>query len=46
MPILDSWDASPPEDFPNYPALGLWGPEAVNAPSGLRRPALATAARE
>jgi glucose-6-phosphate 1-dehydrogenase len=28
MPILDSWDASPPADFPNYPA-GTWGPEAA-----------------
>jgi glucose-6-phosphate 1-dehydrogenase len=27
-PILDSWDASPPEDFPNYDA-GTWGPEAA-----------------
>jgi len=28
MPILDSWEATPPEDFPNYPA-GTWGPDAA-----------------
>jgi glucose-6-phosphate 1-dehydrogenase len=28
MPILDGWEASPPEDFPNYPA-GSWGPDAA-----------------
>ncbi|HEX4591635.1 MAG TPA: hypothetical protein VH120_16985, partial [Gemmataceae bacterium] len=28
MPILDSWDNSPPEDFPNY-AAGTWGPDAA-----------------
>ncbi|MFO0807507.1 MAG: glucose-6-phosphate dehydrogenase [Gemmataceae bacterium] len=27
MPILDSWEGSPPEHFPNY-AAGTWGPEA------------------
>jgi glucose-6-phosphate 1-dehydrogenase len=28
MPILESWDTSPPEDFPNYDA-GTWGPDAA-----------------
>jgi glucose-6-phosphate 1-dehydrogenase len=28
MPILESWEASPPEDFPNY-AAGTWGPDAA-----------------
>ena len=28
MPILDSWENSPPEDFPNY-AAGTWGPDAA-----------------
>ncbi len=28
MPILDSWENSPPEDFPNYDS-GTWGPEAA-----------------
>jgi glucose-6-phosphate 1-dehydrogenase len=28
MPILDSWEASPSEDFPNY-AAGTWGPDAA-----------------
>jgi glucose-6-phosphate 1-dehydrogenase len=27
-PILDAWEASPPVDFPNYPA-GNWGAEAA-----------------
>ncbi len=27
MPILESWEANPPEHFPNY-AAGTWGPEA------------------
>ena len=26
QPILDTWAAHPPEDFPNYPA-GTWGPK-------------------
>jgi glucose-6-phosphate 1-dehydrogenase len=26
MPILDSWENSPPDDFPNYEA-GTWGPD-------------------
>lgn len=30
MPVLASWDATPPEDFPNYPA-GTWGPEEGQA---------------
>jgi glucose-6-phosphate 1-dehydrogenase len=28
MPILDSWENSPPEDFPNY-AAGTWGPDSA-----------------
>jgi glucose-6-phosphate 1-dehydrogenase len=28
QPILDAWAASPPADFPNYPA-GSWGPRAA-----------------
>ena len=28
-PILDAWAASPPTDFPNYPA-GSWGPPAAD----------------
>jgi glucose-6-phosphate 1-dehydrogenase len=28
MPVLDSWKASPPSDFPNY-AGGSWGPDAA-----------------
>jgi glucose-6-phosphate 1-dehydrogenase len=28
MPILESWEAVSPEDFPNYPA-GNWGPESA-----------------
>jgi glucose-6-phosphate 1-dehydrogenase len=28
MPVLDTWKASPPNDFPNY-AGGTWGPEAT-----------------
>jgi glucose-6-phosphate 1-dehydrogenase len=28
MPILESWENSPPEDFPNYEA-GTWGPDAA-----------------
>ncbi len=28
QPILDVWAASPPGDFPNYPA-GSWGPKAA-----------------
>jgi glucose-6-phosphate 1-dehydrogenase len=27
-PILQAWEASPPTDFPNYPA-GTWGPKAA-----------------
>jgi glucose-6-phosphate 1-dehydrogenase len=30
MPILENWESSPPEDFPNYPA-GTWGPEAATS---------------
>ena len=26
MPVLEAWQATPPSDFPNYPA-GTWGPE-------------------
>src|SRR5919201_2979452 len=26
QPILDAWAATPPTDFPNYPA-GSWGPK-------------------
>jgi glucose-6-phosphate 1-dehydrogenase len=28
MPVLDVWAASPPGDFPDYPA-GTWGPETA-----------------
>ena len=28
QPILDAWAATPPRDFPNYPA-GSWGPKAA-----------------
>jgi glucose-6-phosphate 1-dehydrogenase len=28
MPVLDAWNASPPNDFPNY-AGGTWGPDAT-----------------
>jgi glucose-6-phosphate 1-dehydrogenase len=28
QPILDAWSATPPDDFPNYPA-GTWGPKAA-----------------
>jgi glucose-6-phosphate 1-dehydrogenase len=28
MPVLDTWKASPPNDFPNY-ASGTWGPDAT-----------------
>jgi glucose-6-phosphate 1-dehydrogenase len=28
MPVLHGWDASPPNDFPNY-AGGTWGPESA-----------------
>jgi glucose-6-phosphate 1-dehydrogenase len=28
MPILENWESTPPEDFPNYPA-GTWGPDAA-----------------
>jgi glucose-6-phosphate 1-dehydrogenase len=30
VPVLEVWTASPPPDFPNYPA-GTWGPEAAEA---------------
>jgi glucose-6-phosphate 1-dehydrogenase len=30
MPILETWEASPPEDFPNY-AAGTWGPDAATS---------------
>jgi glucose-6-phosphate 1-dehydrogenase len=26
LPVLKSWETSPPENFPNYPA-GSWGPD-------------------
>jgi glucose-6-phosphate 1-dehydrogenase len=26
MPVLETWQVSPPSDFPNY-AAGTWGPE-------------------
>jgi glucose-6-phosphate 1-dehydrogenase len=29
MPVLETWSANPPLNFPNYPA-GTWGPEAAN----------------
>jgi glucose-6-phosphate 1-dehydrogenase len=29
MPILDYWEAKPPQDFPNY-AAGSWGPESAD----------------
>lgn len=29
MPILEPWQSSPPQDFPNY-AAGSWGPEEAN----------------
>jgi glucose-6-phosphate 1-dehydrogenase len=28
MPILESWENAPPDDFPNYEA-GTWGPDAA-----------------
>jgi len=28
-PILEAWEASPPADFPDYPA-GSWGPESAD----------------
>jgi len=28
MPIIESWEANPAPDFPNYPA-GSWGPESA-----------------
>jgi len=28
MPIIETWEANPASDFPNYPA-GSWGPEAA-----------------
>ena len=28
MPIIETWEANPAPDFPNYPA-GSWGPEAA-----------------
>jgi glucose-6-phosphate 1-dehydrogenase len=30
MPILESWESSPPSEFPNYRA-GTWGPESAQA---------------
>ncbi len=30
MPVLESWQASSPNDFPNY-AAGTWGPEEAEA---------------
>jgi glucose-6-phosphate 1-dehydrogenase len=30
MPILESWQAISPLDFPNYPA-GTWGPETAES---------------
>ncbi len=29
-PILEAWQAAPPQDFPNYPA-GTWGPKGASA---------------
>ena len=29
MPILDYWESTPAEDFPNY-APGSWGPAAAD----------------
>jgi glucose-6-phosphate 1-dehydrogenase len=28
QPMLDTWEANPPTDYPNYPA-GSWGPKAA-----------------
>jgi glucose-6-phosphate 1-dehydrogenase len=41
-PILEAWQKSPPQDFPNY-AAGTWGPAAADrlascTPGGWRRP--------
>jgi glucose-6-phosphate 1-dehydrogenase len=30
MPIVENWESSPPEDFPNYPA-STWGPDAATS---------------
>jgi glucose-6-phosphate 1-dehydrogenase len=30
MPVLDTWKASPPNDFPNYTS-GTWGPDATQS---------------
>lgn len=30
QPVLDTWKATPPTEFPNYPA-GSWGPQAASA---------------
>lgn len=30
MPIIENWESSPPQDFPNY-ASGTWGPEAATS---------------
>ncbi|MHB1071403.1 MAG: glucose-6-phosphate dehydrogenase [Gemmatimonadaceae bacterium] len=32
-PVIAAWEASPPDDFPNYPA-GTWGPAAAARLSG------------
>ena len=29
QPIMDTWAANPPKDFPNYPA-GTWGPQVAS----------------
>jgi glucose-6-phosphate 1-dehydrogenase len=29
MPIIENWESSPPEDFPNY-ASGTWGPKEAD----------------
>ncbi len=29
-PVLDTWEAEPPSDFPNY-AAGTWGPDCADA---------------
>ncbi len=39
QPMLDAWAATPPHDFPNYPA-GSWGPKAAYDLHGPRRPGL------
>jgi len=38
-PIIQHWQANPPQDFPNYDA-GSWGPKAADELIGARRPCL------